>query len=460
VTQDDPFFNADESDRTVIRPMPGGRRAGATASGATAHPPPTTPPETGRPYGTTELPDQTSANPLVRCAYPLLAVAGQLRNSLSHPDPAGLRNRLVGEVRGFETCARAQGLLDATVLPARYALCSLIDEAVLGTPWGSESIWSKQGLLISFHSEAWGGEKFFHALDRLMAYPGGNLPMLELMYLCLTLGFEGRYRVREGGRDQLEAVRERLYQTIRRQRGDPERELSPNWRGIVERRNPLIRQVPLWVLSAVAATLLLALFAGFTFSLNRASDPVFLTLGNLDERVPTVTAPREPIVEPEPQPEPAPVVETPPPTLRQLLADDIAAGRLEVLDRAAGETVVIRGDGLFRSGSASIRDAYAPLLERIGEALARLPGSVLVTGHTDSVPINTLRFPSNWHLSQARAAGVARLLGEIGSEPARFTAEGRADTELRVPETPTDARNRRVEITLMSPSGSTNGSKR
>jgi type VI secretion system protein ImpK len=351
-------------------------------------------------------------------------------------------------VRGFETCARSRGLADSVVLPARYALCALVDEAILGTPWGSESIWSKQGLLITFHKEAWGGEKFFQALERLMAYPGGNLPMLELLYLCLALGFEGRYRVRDGGRDQLDAVRERLYQTIRVQRGEPERELSPNWRGIVERRDPLIHQVPLWVFSAVAGILLLGLFAGFTFALNRDSDPVFLSLGNLDKRLPAVTAPRTPIDEPEPEPEPV-VVQEPPLTLRILLAEDISAGRAEVVDRGGGEVVVIRGDGLFRSGSASVKKAHLPLLKRVGDALERLPGRVLVTGHTDSVPIKTLRFPSNWHLSKERAAGVARLLGEVSSDPGRFTVEGRADTELRVPENPKDARNRRVEITLL-----------
>ena len=150
-------------------------------------------------------------------------------------------------MREFEQCARAKGLTDPVVLPARYVLCALVDESVLDTPWGSQSVWAKQGLLISFHNETWGGEKFYDALDRLLAYPSGNLHLLELMYLCLALGFEGRYRVRDGGRDQLERVREQLFQTIRTQRGDPERELSPHWRGITPRRDPLIHQLPLWV---------------------------------------------------------------------------------------------------------------------------------------------------------------------------------------------------------------------
>jgi type VI secretion system protein ImpK len=78
-----------------------------------------------------------------------------------------------------------------------------------------------------------------------------------------------------------------------------------------------------------------------------------------------------------------------------------------------------------------------------------VPGSVLISGHTDSVPIRSLQFPSNWHLSKARALSVRDLLAAQVA-PARMTAEGRADTE------PVDdnanasgrARNRRVEIAL------------
>jgi type VI secretion system protein ImpK len=399
-------------------------------------------------------------NPLVDAAAPLLDLVGQLRTSVSHPDPTGLRDHLIQEVRTFEAAARGSGIPESVVLPARYVLCSLLDESVLKTPWGSESVWSKQGLLITFHNEAYGGEKVFVLLERLMAYPAGNLDTLELLYLCLALGFEGRYRVRDGGRDQLEELRERLYQMIRAHRGEAERDLSPNWQGIVERRNPLIRHVPLWVLSAVAGVLLLGLFMGFSFSLNRASDPVYDALSNLDKGLPAVTTgPREPLppVAEKPTPEKPPVPGEPPApkplTLRILLADDIKAGKLEVIDRPAGSSVVLRGDGLFASASATVKKDYIPVLTRIGKALAQLPGPVLVTGHTDSLPIHTLRFPSNWHLSKARAENVAKLLGEITGDPGRFKAEGRADSEPLVPDKPTDPRNRRVEVTLMNLAG-------
>jgi type VI secretion system protein ImpK len=94
---------------------------------------------------------------------------------------------------------------------------------------------------------------------------------------------------------------------------------------------------------------------------------------------------------------------------------------------------------------------------RIADALERVPGQVRVTGHTDSQPIRSVRFPSNWHLSQERARSVAQLLGRRISAPARLTAEGRADSEPIAPnDTPANrGRNRRVEILLLVTPGAT-----
>ena len=219
----------------------------------------------------------------------------------------------------------------------------------------------------------------------------------------------------------------------------------------MERRDPLIRMVPLWVLSAISAVLLLALFTGLTFALNSNSDPVFVELSRLD--VPAVEVPRPPVIVRKPMPAP-PVDEPPPLSLRVLLADEIAAGRLQVTgNRDDGvETVLIQGDNLFRSGKASINKELLSLLETIGKGLTKLPGKVLVTGHTDSVPIRTLEFPSNQVLSAKRAQNVAALLADVTGEPDRFTSKGLADSRPRVPENPTDPRNRRVEISLRYPS--------
>src|SRR5690606_2760817 len=112
-------------------------------------------------------------------------------------------------------------------------------------------------LLSQFHNETWGGEKFFLMLDRAIREPARNLALLEFLYVCLALGFEGKYRVLERGRAQLDQVRDNLYRTLRQVRGEYERELSPHWRGVEDRRSRLARFVPLWAVAAFTGLLLL-----------------------------------------------------------------------------------------------------------------------------------------------------------------------------------------------------------
>jgi len=125
-----------------------------------------------------------------------------------------------------------------------------------------------------------------------------------------------------------------------------------------------------------------------------------------------------------------------------------------VRDLADRSVIVIKGDGFFEPGSAVIADRVKPLLTKIEAALEPLPGRVLVTGHSDNQPIRSVRYPSNWHLSQDRADAVKGMLATV-LKPERLKAEGRADAEpVEDNATPAGrARNRRVEITLFVPGG-------
>lgn len=306
---DDPFSNSGDNDRTVIRPTPGRRNApqapgvAPQAPGIPPQAPPPAAPQPAMPPGAAPgagMPPPAAPagqpftppaaaiagsglNPLVDSAVVLLALAGQLRNTPTHPDVAGLREHVVQQIKVFEQNARACGITPETTLAARYTICTFLDETVLSTPWGSESVWSTQSLLSTFHNETWGGEKFFMILDRMSQEPARNLDMLELMYICLSLGFEGKYGVLEQGRSKLTEVMDNLFRTIRMQRGDVERELSPRWHGVQDRRNVLVRYVPLWVVGALAGVLLLVTYAGFRFILESTSNPAYETLESIGQ---------------------------------------------------------------------------------------------------------------------------------------------------------------------------------
>ena len=91
-----------------------------------------------------------------------------------------------------------------------------------------------------------------------------------------------------------------------------------------------------------------------------------------------------------------------------------------------------------------------PILQRIGQAVNEEPGPLLITGHSDNIPIRSVKFPSNFHLSLARAQAVEAILAKSVKEPQRLTAEGRADSQPIAPNTSPEGReeNRRIEILL------------
>jgi type VI secretion system protein ImpK len=422
-------------DRTQFMPRPGGRGPQPAAAVQPAPAPLNLPAEPLAPGQAQGL------NPLEQAAGPLLALLTRLRNTIAHPAPASLRAQLLAYLRQFEERAEAAGVARNEVLLARYALCTALDEAVLSTPWGSSSDWSKQSLLITVHNEAWGGEKVFQLLEHCLQSPRERLNLLELLYLCTSLGFEGRYRVMNGGRAQLEALRERTASAIRSARGEVERELSPHWRGVTVTRDRLAQFVPPWVGLAVALALLLLVLFGLRLKLAADAEPVFRGIHALGE-IP-VQAMDRPVVQAKP-------VERP--RLAGFLADDIKAGRVSVEDAVDRSVVTIRGDELFASASASIKGDFEPLMLRIAEAVAKVKGNVRVSGHSDNRPIATLRFPSNWALSQARAEQVRDILAARTGQPERFTAQGLSDTEPLASNDSAQgrAKNRRVEITVLA----------
>ena len=429
MTNNDPFAPP-VGERTLMIPNPGarGERSAGAASRAA--------------FERIELSalDWTlGLNPLVAAANPLLNLVPQLRQA-PHPDPAGLREILARAVQSFEARAREVGVLNEHVIGARYALCTFLDEAAANTPWG-EKTWAQGSLLVQFHNEAWGGEKFFHLLAKLAEQPSNHRHLLELFYIILSLGFEGRYRVLQNGRAQLETVRERLAQMILKERGEPVRELSPQWKTTANAARPLRDLLPIWVVAALAAMLLAVIYIAASYALNRHSDPGFAQVLGL--KVPPPVALVQPAV-------PAKSVER----LQGFLAPEIREGLVTVNDFADRSVVLIQGDGLFEPASATLAPRVLPLMARIGEAVARVKGSVLVRGHSDDRPIRSARFPSNWHLSQARADSVAAVLApQLGGS--RVDTEGRAESEpIASNETAAGReRNRRVEIIVFPVAG-------
>jgi type VI secretion system protein ImpK len=202
------------------------------------------------------------------------------------------------------------------------------------------------------------------------------------------------------------------------------------------------------VVPIVACALAALIYMGFSYYLNRSSDQVFVKLNSLGREIPVMQQGASEqglvlIVDPGPSDG---VVER----LSDALGDDVSQGLVDVVDLGAFARIVVYNKGLFPSGQANVTDNYLVLFDKIATTLDKESGPILVTGHTDNQPIRSLRFPSNWHLSQERAESVMAALAKTVSDAERLVAEGRGDTEAIATNDTAEGRrqNRRIEINL------------
>ncbi len=142
---------------------------------------------------------------------------------------------------------------------------------------------------------------------------------------------------------------------------------------------------------------------------------------------------------------------------QEALADEIArwalAGAVKMELLRSGLQIVLPNDVLFAAGSANLNPEGQSLLKELEAALEVVPYQIVVIGHTDNVPIGAglaKRYPSNWELAGARAAGVVRMMAAEGIPPEQLLAISTGDTRpIAANDTPEGRkRNRRIEVRL------------
>jgi len=206
-------------------------------------------------------------NPLLGAARELIQAMAQLATQTESRDSLAFRDWAAQQIQRFEHQCLQLDVHEEIRFFARYVLCTVLDELVIKTPWGSDGVWSRQSLLSQFHGETNGGDRFFQLLEYLQQAPARNLHLLELMYVCMGLGFEGKFKLDQRGYAQLETIRDNLFHLLRRQKGEPERDLSPHWQRVTQRRNKLASYFPWWVVAAVIGVIMLGTYSGFSWLL-------------------------------------------------------------------------------------------------------------------------------------------------------------------------------------------------
>ncbi|WP_435274687.1 flagellar motor protein MotB [Psychrobium sp. nBUS_13] len=138
--------------------------------------------------------------------------------------------------------------------------------------------------------------------------------------------------------------------------------------------------------------------------------------------------------------------------MAEKLEEQIEDGAIEIESLGQQIIIRIREKGSFPSGSANLQPRFVPVITKVGELLADIPGEITVSGHTDSDQLHTELYKSNWELSSLRAVAVAHELVKVRNfNPTRLQVVGLADMKPLTDGTDilSQRRNRRVEIAIM-----------
>lgn len=387
-----------------------------------------------------------SSNPLVAAAANLMILLGRLRTGLVEMQAAPLIDHVTREIDLFERNALAAGINPQDASDAKYALSATADDIVQNLPGADRGMWLEYSMVARFFGERSSGVRFFQKIDEAMRAPGQRFNLLELMLTCLSLGFEGQYRTMPNGSVELARIRIAIYETLRRVQPRPDDDISIKWTAVPMDGKRRRGGLPIWIVTAVAAAMVMVLFATLSTLLNAQSSEVRNGILALHQDRPPISIERtEPVV----------VAYVAPSSqldrIRAALAEKIAQGEVEV-DRNNDWVFVRVGEYLqFAPASADLTSDFSTLAAAIGATLNAENGPVRVVGHTDSDRMSGRgRYKTNEQLSVARAQTVADILAVSVADPSRIAVEGLGATDPIADNATREgkARNRRVEIMI------------
>ncbi len=152
----------------------------------------------------------------------------------------------------FDQKARSLKVDPEDIAASKYALVAFVDEAVLRSQWTGRDQWADNPLQLQLFETYLAGEGFFENLDKLRARGEAAAEIIEIYYICLVLGFEGKYGVE--GSERLQALAKVLRDELERLRPREMENVSPHWK-IVDGPLPAANKLPRWMIYTCAAVI-------------------------------------------------------------------------------------------------------------------------------------------------------------------------------------------------------------
>lgn len=210
-------------------------------------------------------------NALLSSAVPLFDAIARLKTSseesVSQEDWGALLKQRLHE---FERQAFEAQLSPNHVTEAKYALVALIDETVLRSKWPGKTEWMTQMLQVQVFGEHMAGQNFFNRLTQLRQGGDLNLDVLEVFYIALCMGFEGKYSME--GKEKLLSLQLDLKNQIDLYRGTQDPRLSPDAQHHVTALETKQKRWPSWTAAACCAALVCLTYLGYGIAFKLLSD--------------------------------------------------------------------------------------------------------------------------------------------------------------------------------------------
>jgi type VI secretion system protein ImpK len=172
----------------------------------------------------------------------------------------------------FDQKAKALKLDPDDITDSKYALAAFVDEAILRSQWAGREQWADNPLQLQLFETYLAGEGFFEKLETLRARGEPAADVLEIYYLCLVLGFEGKYGIE--GTERLSALAKLIHDELGRYRPMNLQEVSPHWK-VVDGPSHETSKLPRWLIYTCAAVIILCIlfYIGFFISIrSKAGD--------------------------------------------------------------------------------------------------------------------------------------------------------------------------------------------
>ncbi len=386
-------------------------------------------------------------NPLLAAAANLLILFGRLRTGMVEMQAEPLMNHVVREIEAYERNAVQEGADPQEAQIGTYVLCGTADDIVQNLPGTDKGTWLQYSMVARFFQKRDSGVGFFQEAEKAMQAPAQRYGLLELMLVCLSLGFEGQYRTMPNGAVELARIRSAIYETLRRVKPRPDEDIAVNWQAVPMAAKKRLGGLPMWVAASIAGVLVVAGYAGMSTYINREGGALATQLFRMHPNAANISLVRKAPV----QAFVAPVDTTQLDRIRVSLADQLADGTVEIGEKGAFIYIRVGNTLLFRSGSATVRPEFAELASQIVDTLNAEQGPVRVLGYTDDIqPSGRGLYKTNLDLSVGRAAAVKDVLDDLMTDPDRLSIEGRGEADPIADNATAEGRalNRRVEIML------------